>query len=322
MPKTDPRFTDPLDQLLDPPIAFHRAFKTITGSTVAALMLGQSWYWTKRHPDTDGWYFQSQTEWLEQTGLTRTEQETARKILKRLGLQEEVRKGVPARLYFRVNRDAIYTRLGFQIAGMPQSSPQETPVQEGSIPADIKENAMTSSETPSSAPIVTPEQNARIARLLGAPKDHPWFFEECAEWPEHLWPYVKLFKEQWHFALPEKPRSKHRSEKGRYSFFLIGFEEVRSSCAELGPDVMIAYRRDFEDHMATHNGLAPHTVSSPKSLVNVLAGKAAEMRGLKAAGHSTDNSQTRPAPTKIPNSLAGTVTTPAEIRSKIAQRTK
>ncbi len=88
--------------LLDSPIAFHRVFVSITDSVTAALLLSQCLYWSKRTRDPEGWFFKSCKEWTEETGLSRTEQENARKTLKKLKLVEEKFVGIPARLYFKV----------------------------------------------------------------------------------------------------------------------------------------------------------------------------------------------------------------------------
>jgi hypothetical protein len=119
------KFIDPLDDILDRPIAFQRSFKRITGSTPAALFLSQAWYWSKRTSDADGWFYKSGEEWEEETGLTRSERETARKICKALGIVEEKLKGVPATLFYRVNRAAIYELLGVQFVGFQQTGLQE-----------------------------------------------------------------------------------------------------------------------------------------------------------------------------------------------------
>ena len=107
---------DALDALLDQPIAFNPAFLRITGSPVAAIFLSQSWYWTKIHKNDDGWWYNSQIEIEEQTGLSRSNQLTARNILKENGTQEEKLKGVPATLHFRVIKPRVYELLGFQFA--------------------------------------------------------------------------------------------------------------------------------------------------------------------------------------------------------------
>ena len=91
---------NPLQNLLDRPIAFHRCLVPIAGIT-GALMLGQAIYWAKRTSDSDGWFYKTIGEWEEETGLTRREQETAKKNLK--GILNTELRGIPARLYFKIN---------------------------------------------------------------------------------------------------------------------------------------------------------------------------------------------------------------------------
>lgn len=93
--------------LLGRPIAFHRSFATISGSVTAGLMLSQAYYWSDKTKDPDGWFWKTQEQWEEETGLGRYEQETARKQLVQRGLMQECRRGIPARLYFRLNFPAI-----------------------------------------------------------------------------------------------------------------------------------------------------------------------------------------------------------------------
>jgi len=96
-----------LKKLLDRPIAFHRPFVKITGSVNGALMLSQAFYWANRTNDPDGWFYKTQQEWEEETGLTRREQDGARAKLRSVGVIEEKLVGVPARLYYRVNMKAL-----------------------------------------------------------------------------------------------------------------------------------------------------------------------------------------------------------------------
>jgi hypothetical protein len=68
-----------IQTLLQPPIAFHRVFVTLTGSATSGLFLSQAWYWTiHNRDDREGWFYKSREDWLAETGLTRYEQETAR----------------------------------------------------------------------------------------------------------------------------------------------------------------------------------------------------------------------------------------------------
>lgn len=98
-----------VQRLLARPIAYHRIFADVAGGALAGLLLSQMFYWSKNLTvlERDGWFFKSQQEWLLETGLTRWEQETARKRLVRRGLIQERRTGVPSRLWFRVCTEAL-----------------------------------------------------------------------------------------------------------------------------------------------------------------------------------------------------------------------
>jgi len=104
-----------LIDLLDRPIAYHRIFRTITGNTVAAVMLSQAVYW-QRIADSgnggkDGWWWKERDEWETETGLSRSEQETARKRLIQLGVMKEHRRGVPPRMWYHVDFDILEEKL-------------------------------------------------------------------------------------------------------------------------------------------------------------------------------------------------------------------
>jgi len=86
----------------DRPIAFNRDFVNFGIGITGALFLSQCIYWSKRTADNNGWFYKTSLEWEDETGLSRFEQETARKKLKALGLIEEKRAGVPAKLYYKI----------------------------------------------------------------------------------------------------------------------------------------------------------------------------------------------------------------------------
>ncbi len=92
-----------LTGLLDRPVAYHRIFAHVCGDPLAAIFLSQAFFWSPRTKNVDGWFYKTQAEWFEETGLTRRHQETARKKLVSLGILEEVRRGLPAQLFFRLN---------------------------------------------------------------------------------------------------------------------------------------------------------------------------------------------------------------------------
>ena len=104
--------TDLLLEVFDIPVSFHRCLVPVTGGITSALMLSQA-IWTTHaiEPAAEGWFMRSQEEWTEETGLSRWEQETARRALRRAGLLEERRFGMPARLWFRVCPEAVWRAL-------------------------------------------------------------------------------------------------------------------------------------------------------------------------------------------------------------------
>ncbi len=99
-------------EIFDIPISFHRCLVPVTGGITSALMLSQA-IWTTQalDPTAEGWFIRSQGEWTEETGLSRWEQETARRALRRAELLEERRFGMPARLWFRVCPEAVWRAL-------------------------------------------------------------------------------------------------------------------------------------------------------------------------------------------------------------------
>ncbi|HHA2024796.1 TPA: primosomal protein I [Enterobacter ludwigii] len=95
-----------LIHLLDRPIAYQPAFAQlragkVKSGPVAAVLLSQFVYW---HNRMDGdWMYKTREDIKKETGLSRDEQETARKRLVALGVLEEELRGVPATLHYRIN---------------------------------------------------------------------------------------------------------------------------------------------------------------------------------------------------------------------------
>jgi hypothetical protein len=81
---------DLLKDLLDRPIAYQRAYCRLGCGITGALLLSQAVYWQLRVPNDgnphhrNGWWWHTQSEWYDETGLTRTELVTARVRLVRL----------------------------------------------------------------------------------------------------------------------------------------------------------------------------------------------------------------------------------------------
>ncbi len=98
--------------LFSKPIIINPAFATITQSALASLLLSYLAYASEELSDEyDGWIHKTTEEWSEWTGMSRFEQASARKILTSLGITQEVRAGMPAKLYMRVNFEHLYLLL-------------------------------------------------------------------------------------------------------------------------------------------------------------------------------------------------------------------
>lgn len=145
----------PLQALLDRPVAYHSSFVKLGAGATGALMLSQAVYWSSRTNDQDGWFYKSQTEWEEETGLTRYEQEGARKKLAKLGFLEEKKKGLPCKLYYRVALDFLVATLDGE---NPQTSMGKTSKQDCGKPAS------QSGENPQPITEITTESTSDLSQ--------------------------------------------------------------------------------------------------------------------------------------------------------------
>jgi hypothetical protein len=96
-----------LVRILGSPRAYYVEFTKAVGDVCAGVFISQMFYWTEKGKDPNGWIYKTQPEIEEETGLTRKNQENARRILKARGVLEEILYGSPARMFYRVNVDAL-----------------------------------------------------------------------------------------------------------------------------------------------------------------------------------------------------------------------
>jgi len=97
--------------ILDRPIAYHRCLVPIAGGVSGAVFLSQAVYWARRTSDPGGWFYKTRDDWRAETGLSRREQESARKALRAAGVLQERLCGVPAQLHYRVELSALLSAL-------------------------------------------------------------------------------------------------------------------------------------------------------------------------------------------------------------------
>ena len=142
-------------ELIDRPIAFQRCLVRVTGSITGALLLSQSIYWQKiAYKDVGtykgGWWYKTQEEWEEETGMSRRELETARKACAKFLSYE--RRGIPAKGFYRVNKEALELALQTRLAESANLGRRKEPSQIGGISQSIAETKQeTKAETTKAA---------------------------------------------------------------------------------------------------------------------------------------------------------------------------
>jgi len=108
----------PVDPIVDELIggrvvAYRPTFARAFGSAAVGILLSQFWYYSMMQTahDRDGWFYAPQEQIEEEAGLSRCEQETARKHLRNAGILEESREGLPSRLYYRIDKGRAVEQL-------------------------------------------------------------------------------------------------------------------------------------------------------------------------------------------------------------------
>lgn len=108
-------------ETFDEPLVIPRPYLQLTGSITAALFLNTLASLThdlgvqSDLPEPDrGWIVLTQRQWQALTGLTRYEQESARRALDQRAFIEQARRGMPARLSIRLRVAAISDALRAQ----------------------------------------------------------------------------------------------------------------------------------------------------------------------------------------------------------------
>jgi len=227
-------------QLVDRPIAFQRAFVRLGAGITGALFLSQIVYWQNRMQGQ--WFYKTQLDLEEETGLTRYEQEGARKKLVSCGVLEESKRGIPAKLYFRVNADRLEEILmgHNQQAGMGKTNEQSCGNSASIHTVDYQETTqeITTEIKPSgaSAEADTPPQKIKT-------EYSPEFEEAWRLYPKRNGGNSKqaAFK-AWNARIKQGVSSQVMLEGiKRYAAFIRteareGTSYVKQACTFLGPD--------------------------------------------------------------------------------------
>ncbi len=108
-------------ELLGPSLSFHRVLAGVAGGVHAGLLLSRALYLTRlqMRRQLDAWIANSSSRWTHEIGLSRREQEAARRELMRAGLWEESLTGIPARLVARIRLECLLDLLARGERGTP-----------------------------------------------------------------------------------------------------------------------------------------------------------------------------------------------------------
>lgn len=136
-----------LPALLGRPVAYQAVFTRLPGVTVqGAIFLSQALFLTNTPTASkrDGWFWKEQQgyhdSWESETGMSAKQQVTARKQLTKIGVLEEVRKGVPAKTWYRVNSEALAAQLALALSDSVAEEQPEPPADTQNLPNGESEN--------------------------------------------------------------------------------------------------------------------------------------------------------------------------------------
>jgi len=124
-------------------VSYQAIFAKALKNVPAAVFLSQAYFWQENalykkadeHREFEGLEYFSKTavDWYDATGLSDEQQKTAREKLIIFGILTEVKAGIPARLYYRIEIDAIvsvvtsFLNTRNQVSVKPGNSTPENP---------------------------------------------------------------------------------------------------------------------------------------------------------------------------------------------------
>ncbi|MDP0299290.1 DNA replication protein [Glaesserella parasuis] len=159
-------FSQKLRQL-GQPIAYYPQLAKPLGGVTAAILFGQLFFWQDKTSNPLGVY-KTQAELEQETGLSRREQETARKKLVELGILVETHKRLEHRIYFKldlVKFDALMDDVREEAKPpLPNVTNEHSPMAESDIREEAKPpfvNTENTSENTNNNTSLTGSINAR-----------------------------------------------------------------------------------------------------------------------------------------------------------------
>ncbi|UQI41901.1 DnaT-like ssDNA-binding domain-containing protein [Vreelandella venusta] len=161
-----------LPALLGRPVAYQAVFTRLPGVTVqGAIFLSQALFLTNTPTAAkrDGWFWKEQQgehdSWESETGMSAKQQVTARKQLTQIGVLEEVRKGVPAKTWYRVNAEALAEQLALALSDEGAEKQPETPATTQTLPTGESESAQQENQESPQGSAQNPPNGVFLQRL-------------------------------------------------------------------------------------------------------------------------------------------------------------
>lgn len=114
-------------------IAYRPALAKLFGGVTAEIFFEQIFYWQDKAENQELGVYKTQAELEEETGLSRKEQETARKKLREIGVLIETHKRLEHRIYFKIDMEKLDEVLSTladvqsEHSRMPESDIREVP---------------------------------------------------------------------------------------------------------------------------------------------------------------------------------------------------
>jgi hypothetical protein len=129
------------DMLPNRVVAYSPDLARAVGGATIGLYLSQLLFLSDKGANPDGWVYKSEAEMGQETGLTKREQQTARRKLLSLGVIAIMRGGWKNTYHFKVLWERLYQVIaGFQQA---QYAPTETGERQQTVPTEPVQNVIT-----------------------------------------------------------------------------------------------------------------------------------------------------------------------------------
>ena len=166
-----------IEFLFGRPIAFHRCFVKVTGSVHAALMLSQAIYWLnperqgQSRGKDNGWFWKTRDEWEAELGLSRWEQETARKQLRHTKFWLEKDKRLEHKIFFGIDFVELEKALGRAAATASRTEATDL-LPEGGNPTSGEGGIPTSGEVETQPSSEAENPPPRMSQSLRRIKEH------------------------------------------------------------------------------------------------------------------------------------------------------